>query len=101
MAQDQIGRIAASPRFQELVEKRRSFTMKLTGAILAIYFTFVLVVAFVPSVLAIPLGDGVTTVGIPVGILIILAAFGLTGIYVKKANSEFDDITDKLIRETE
>lgn len=101
MSQDQIGRIAANPRFQELVAKRGQFTWRLTAVILAIYFAFVLIVAFVPWVLAIPLGSGVTTVGIPVGILIILAAFGLTGIYVRKANSEFDRITEQLIRETE
>jgi len=101
MSQDQIGRISSSPRFQELVAKRDRLTWRLTAAVLAIYFTFVLIVAFVPSVLAIPLGTGVTTIGIPVGILIILAAFGLTGIYVRKANSEFDRITEQLIRETE
>ena len=37
-----------------------------------------------------------TTVGIPVGIAIIVFAFGLTGIYVKRANSEFDDLTTKI-----
>jgi uncharacterized membrane protein (DUF485 family) len=36
-----------------------------------------------------------------VGILIILAAFGLTGFYVRKANREFDEISDKIVRETE
>ena len=101
MPEDQIGRISASPKFQELVEKRNRLTRQLTTAILIIYFAFVLIVAFVPGLLAIRLGDGVTTIGIPVGIVIILAAFGLTGLYVRKANREFDEISDQLIRETE
>lgn len=101
MSENQIDRIAASSRFQELVQKRTRLTWTLTAVVFSIYFTFVLVIAFAPSVLAIPLGDGVTTLGIPVGILIILAAFGVTGFYVKRANTEFDDLTEKLIEETE
>lgn len=101
MAQDQIGRIAESPRFQELVAKRNRLTRQLTAAMLIVYFAFVLVVAFAPGLLGTRLGDGVMTVGIPVGILIILLAFGLTGLYVRKANREFDDLSDRLLRETE
>jgi uncharacterized membrane protein (DUF485 family) len=101
MSQDQIGRIAESPKFQELVTKRNRLTRQLTSAMLIIYFTFVLVVAFAPGLLGTRLGDGVMTVGIPVGILIILLAFGLTGLYVRKANREFDDLSDQLLRETE
>lgn len=101
MADNQIDRITASPKFQELVGKRNRLTRQLTTVILIIYFAFVLVVAFAPGLLAIRLGSGVTTIGIPVGILIILAAFGLTGLYVRKANREFDEISDQIIRETE
>jgi uncharacterized membrane protein (DUF485 family) len=101
MSDDRINRIAASQGFQELVTKRNRLTWQLTAVMLVIYFAFVLIVAFAPGVLAIPLGTGVTTIGIPVGILIILAAFGLTGFYVRKANREFDEISDKIVRETE
>jgi uncharacterized membrane protein (DUF485 family) len=38
----------------------------------------------------------VTTVGIPVGIGVILSAFILTGIYVRRANTEFDELTAKI-----
>ena len=36
------------------------------------------------------------TVGIPVGVAIIVFSFALTGIYVKRANSEFDGLLNKL-----
>jgi uncharacterized membrane protein (DUF485 family) len=39
----------------------------------------------------------VTTVGIPVGLLVIASAFVLTGIYVRRANSEFDPITRQIM----
>jgi hypothetical protein len=39
----------------------------------------------------------VTTIGIPVGILIIVAAFVLTGIYVRRANAEFDALNQQIV----
>ena len=49
-----------------------------------IYYGFILIVAFAPSVLGIPI-YGVVTLGIPIGVFIIVAAFVLTGIYVRRA----------------
>ena len=69
----------------------------LTIVMLTIYFGFVLTVAFDPSFLGTPLFEGsVTTIGIPVGIGVILSAFILTGIYVQRANGEFDELTAKI-----
>jgi len=55
-----------------------------------------MVIAFSPETFGQPIGDGVTTVGIPVGIAIILLCFLLTGIYTKRANGEFDKLTDEI-----
>ncbi len=41
------------------------------------------------------------TVGIPVGILIILSAFLLTGLYVRKANGEFDQLNREIVEEAQ
>jgi len=54
-------------------------------------------IAFAPAVLGLRIGNGVTTVGIPVGLLVIISAFVLTGIYVRRANSEFDALTRQII----
>ena len=40
--------------------------------------------------------DSVTTIGIPIGMIIIVFAFILTGIYTKRANGEFDDLSNKI-----
>ena len=37
------------------------------------------------------IGNGVTSVGIMIGLIVILSAFVLTGIYVLRANSRFDE----------
>ncbi|MEM9384472.1 MAG: DUF485 domain-containing protein [Pseudomonadota bacterium] len=85
--------VRKDPRFRELVQKRRALSARLTLIMFAIYFGFVLVVAFAPSVFAIRLGSGVMTLGIPVGLAVISAAFVLTGVYVARANAEFDQLT--------
>jgi len=94
-----VEKIKNNPKFNELVTKRSSFAWKLSIAMLAVYYSFILVVAFNKDVLAAPLGEGVMTVGMPVGIAIILFAFAITGVYVKRANTEFDDLTNDIKRE--
>jgi uncharacterized membrane protein (DUF485 family) len=93
MGDNDVLRIRREPLFRELVDKRTRFAWALSAAMLVIYFGFILVIAFAPKVLGTPIGGGVMTVGIPVGLFVIISAFVLTGIYVYRANSEFDPIT--------
>jgi uncharacterized membrane protein (DUF485 family) len=66
---------------------------------LIIYFGFILLVAFGKGFLGTPMGSGVTTIGIPIGVAVIVSAFLLTGIYVRRANTEFDALTEKIKKE--
>ena len=94
--------IYANPRFQELVAKRGRFAWMLSAIMLAAYFAFILLIAFDPKVLGIPLGpDTVTTWGIPLGIGVIVLAVVLTGIYVQRANGEFDRINQEILDEAQ
>ena len=100
MRQEQVEAIKNDPNFQELVTKRTRFAWTLTISMLVVYFAFILTIAFDPGALGVPMSDDtVTTVGIPVGVAIIVFAFALTGIYVRRANGEFDALTAK-IKET-
>lgn len=97
MKQEMVDRIKNDPDFLQLTRVRSKFAWTLTIVMLVIYFGFVLVIAFDPSLLGTPLSEGsVTTVGIPVGVGVILSAFILTGIYVRRANTEFDELTAKI-----
>lgn len=97
MTQEQAKRIKNDPNFIELTTRRSRFAWTLTIVMLVVYFAFILTIAFEPALLGTPLGsDTVTTVGIPVGIAVIVIAFALTGIYVKRANTEFDALTNKI-----
>ena len=74
-----------------------SFGWTLSLIMLVIYFGFILLVAYAPKFLGIQLGTGVTTIGIPIGLFVIVSAFVLTGIYVSKANSKYDTLIRRIV----
>jgi uncharacterized membrane protein (DUF485 family) len=93
MNDDLVQRIASNPKYQELKAKRSSFGWWLTLAMMVVYYGFILLVAFNKPFLSQRMGEGVMTVGIPIGFGIIVFTIVITAIYVKRANKEFDDLT--------
>lgn len=94
-----VAAIAANPKYQELIAKRTRFGWTLTIIMLIVYFGYIGLIAFDKSLLARPIGDGVTSVGIPVGLGVIVLTIILTGVYVVRANSEFDRLTAEIVQE--
>ena len=100
MSDDLQTRISRNPKFAELVSKRTSYGWMLSIIMLVVYYAFIMVVAFWPADFGKPIAVGmVTTWGFPVGIGVILIAIGITGLYVRRANSEFDDLTRQILEE--
>ena len=100
MQQDLVHAIKSNPKYHELVSKRRKFAWILAVLMLLIYYGFILIIAFNKEFLSQPLWSGsITTVGIPIGLGVIISAFILTGIYVFRANSEFDRLTAEIKEE--
>ena len=101
MSDARLERIRRNPRFEQLCQSRSRLAWMLSAIMLIVYIGFILLVAFGGSFLATPLvAGGVTTIGIVVGIGVILIAIVLTAIYVWKANTTFDDLTRGLLEET-
>jgi uncharacterized membrane protein (DUF485 family) len=93
-------RLAADPKFKDLAVRRGRFSLLLSMGVLGSYYTFMMVVAFWPSLLATPLTAGsITPIGVPIGVAIIVSSWLLTGLYVYRANTEFDAITVDLLQE--
>ena len=92
-------RIARDPNYQALVSKRSHFGWWLTLAMMIAYYGFIVLVAFDKELLATRLGDGVMTLGIPIGFGVIVFTIAITAYYVNRANSEFDELADKVVRE--
>lgn len=78
------------PQFRDLVRRKSSLSLTLTALIFIVYFGFIFLLAFAPEVLAARVGA--TTLGIPIGIGIIIFAWILTGIYVRWANGAYDSM---------
>jgi uncharacterized membrane protein (DUF485 family) len=89
-------RIENDPNYVKLVKERKSFGWTLTIITLVIYYGFIALGAFFPAVFVIPV-IGSITLGIVLGVAIILASILLTGIYIIRANSEYDDLTNAVV----
>ncbi|ABS67674.1 DUF485 domain-containing protein [Xanthobacter versatilis] len=89
-------RIAADPNYQKLKATRSRFGWTLTLAMLVVYYGFILLIAFDKAVLAARIGSGVMTWGIPIGFGVIVFTILITAVYVRRANSEFDDLSEKI-----
>ena len=100
MSSEMYARIRENPKFQELVSKRERLAWTLTGIVLVLFFGLFMTVAFNPSVLAIRLGESFITTGLLIGLVQFILFWVLTAVYVKRANSEFDALTEQLLRES-
>ncbi|MDP3675443.1 MAG: DUF485 domain-containing protein [Novosphingobium sp.] len=89
-----------SPRFQTLVRARARLAWVLTAVMLIIFFGFILLVAFARGFLGQPVASGWTmTLGIPIGLGVIVSGIVLTAIYVRRANTRFDRLTREIREE--
>jgi uncharacterized membrane protein (DUF485 family) len=93
-------KVRANPRFAELAARRSRFALLLSAIVLVSYYALMMLVAFAPEVLRTPVSEGAhLTIGVPIGAAIIVGSWLLTGWFVKRANGEFDQINEELIRE--
>ncbi len=91
--------ILQSPKFQELVTTRSKFGWTLSIVMLVVYLAFILLVAYDKPLLALKIAGGTTSLGIVLGLVVIITAFVLTAVYVARANGRYDDLTDQVKRE--
>ena len=100
MQKDIIERLRRNPKYHEMVSKRSRFGWMMAILMLVVYYAFIMTIAFAPQVLGQPISStSVITVGIPIGLGVILFAFLLTGIYVYQANTVFDRMNEELKKE--
>ena len=96
---DLATKIASHPKYQELKAKRSRLGWWLTLAMMVVYYGFILLVAFDKPFLATRIGAGVTTIGMPIGLGVIVFTIVITAIYVRRANSEYDTLTEQIAKE--
>ena len=94
-----VAKIEANPKYHELRRKRNSFGWLLTIIMMVVYYGYIALIAFNKPFLAQPIGAGVTSVGIPIGMFVIIFTIVITGIYVRRANGEYDRLTAEILKE--
>jgi uncharacterized membrane protein (DUF485 family) len=81
----------------ELARRRRRVAAWLTAAMLVVYFTFILLIAFDKTLMGRKLADGLS-LGILLGVIVIFATWILTWIYVRWANHHYEPAARQLRR---
>jgi uncharacterized membrane protein (DUF485 family) len=95
MAKTNKEELLASPEFHELMRRKNSISTVLTALTLIVYFGFMLLLAFGQEFLSTKVSRSVT-LGIPLGISVIVLAWIFTGIYVRWANSRYDEMVARV-----
>jgi len=96
LSDTQVDRIRRNPDFIELTRSRKSFGWTLTIIMLLIYYGYIVLVAYQKPLIAQPL-FGSITVGLVLGLGVIVSAIILTGVYVLRANSTYDELSRRII----
>ena len=94
-----VARVEANPKYHELRKKRNSFGWSMTALMMVVYYGYIALIAFNKPFLAQPIGSGVTSLGIPIAIGVIIFTIVITGIYVSRANGEYDRLTAEILKE--
>jgi len=99
MSDPVVDKIKTHPKYLELRRKRNGLGVLLTILMLVVYYGYIALIAFDKAFLAQPIGTGVTTVGVPIGMGVIIFTIIITAIYVKRANGEFDQLTKDILKD--
>ena len=94
-----VARIEANPKYQALKRQRSRFGWLLTILMLLAYYGFIGLIAFDKEFLAKPIGEGVTSLGIPIAFGVIVFTIAITGLYVRRANGEYNRLTAEILED--
>lgn len=83
---------------EALAARRWRIALALTAATMVVYFGFILLIAFDKPLLGVVLVPGLS-LGIALGAAVIVAAWVLTGVYVRWANQHYDAEAERHHRE--
>jgi uncharacterized membrane protein (DUF485 family) len=94
-----IAKIQNHPKYAELKQARDGFGWQLTIIMLVVYYGYISLIAFDKAFLGQPIGAGVTSLGIPLGMGVIVFTILITGFYVQRANNIYDALTKEILED--
>ena len=99
MIDPQVLKIQSHPGYRELRRRRNSLGITLTLLMLLVYYGYIALIAFDKALLSRPIGAGVTTLGVPLGMAVIVFTIAITAVYVRRANREFDALNEAILKD--
>lgn len=85
------------PEYAALTRARKRIMWPLSLATILAYFALILTIAFNPGALGEPIGEGVASIGMVLGLGVILFCMVVTGIYVYYANRVLEPLTRAIV----
>ncbi len=99
MADPVVQKIQSNPKYLELRRKRNAFGWLLAALMMIVYYGYIALIAFNKPFLAQPIGSGVTSISIPIGLGVIVFTIAITAYYIRRANGEFDRLTAEILED--
>lgn len=97
---DVRARITQNPKFKELVSKRTRLAFSLSLLVLVPFYIYMFLTSTAPALFTKPISEGgVITVGWPIAAAFVVGSWLLTGVYVWRANGEFDELSKEILKE--
>lgn len=95
-------RMRSNPKFQKLVQERGRFAWTLSAIVLVLFYGYFMLIAFSPGLLGQKIAEGsMWPIGYTVELVLFIFFWLTTVVYVRRANGEFDDLTQELIKEAQ
>ena len=88
-------------KFRDFISLRNRVSLVLSLVILVLYYAFIVGVGSFPEILGYRLGPSAITLGIIVGVCLIIICIVATGIYTFFANVYFDKAQEEALQELE
>ena len=100
MEQNIAQQVLNNPKFQKMAKTKRMYCWSFSILMFVIYVIYILYIGASPESFGTPVAEGkTTTIGIYIGLFVILFAISITGIYVRQANGPLEEITQEVVRE--
>ncbi len=88
--------IAADPDFRVLAARRARLGLLVVIPTMVIYFGYIAVLVTAPEILRVRIGQA-TTLGLPVGLGVMIATFLLVLFYVRRSASQLDRLCQAIV----
>jgi uncharacterized membrane protein (DUF485 family) len=97
--QDRTHEIITDPRFRNLASARATLRWSLSIVTLIMFFGFITLISTAKSALGVAVAGSSIPLGLLLAMSMIVAVVSLTGFYVHRSNSRFDELARVLNRE--